>query len=125
MPGMSFVCGLRNDIDKRRDQVQVSLNALLHSNAYKCEQILASSSYMLACTRYSEYPTAFFENNTYSIYLEGWIYGKKPTSYTDELFHVADWLVGDTAAGNERITQWLLETNGEFVLLARDKKSER
>lgn len=123
MPGLSFVCDFKGHLREKESRLLTSLDLLFHFHDYDKQILLNESSYFLACTRYKEYPLISFENENYLIHIEGRIYGKPPALITDELNMMAGWLFESPIRREEDITQWLLNTDGDFILFILEKNS--
>ena len=123
MPGISFVYQRDHSLDRNRQLTLSSLDSLLHSPLYQRELLLNTPSYLLACTRYKEYPISSFENDRFHIWVEGQIYGKIRSVLSGELNDVATLLFEDPSDTKGRVRKWLLETNGEFVIFFIKKDS--
>ncbi|WP_254764800.1 asparagine synthase-related protein [Natrinema marinum] len=101
-----------------------SLEPLVHTERYEREIVHESSSAAIGTTAYPEYPIRVVEDEDRWVCLEGRIYDRPDAVLERELLEVAaDVLAAD---GDEAfLTEWLLETDGEFLLVAVDKDSGR
>ncbi|MDS0475130.1 asparagine synthase-related protein [Natrinema sp. 1APR25-10V2] len=101
-----------------------SLEPLVHTDRYEREVVHESSSCAVGTTAYPEYPVRIVEDEDRWVCLEGRIYDRPDDVLERELLEVAtDVLAAD---GDEAfLTEWLLETDGEFLLVAVDKDSGR
>jgi asparagine synthase (glutamine-hydrolysing) len=84
---------------------------------------LSTPSYLLACTKYKEYPVCSFETQNFYICVEGQIYGKNASALRAELNDVAILLFEDPSDTKGLVKKWLVETNGEFILFFVKKDS--
>ncbi|WP_436346745.1 hypothetical protein [Natronorubrum sp. FCH18a] len=101
-----------------------SLEPLLHDDRYQADTVLETDTYAAGTTTYSEYPTRVVENEDLWVYLEGHIYDIEEQSLESELLTAGEHVL--TADGTSQyLTDWLLETDGEFLLVAYDKTSGR
>jgi len=123
MPGLSFVYDFKGHLHQKESRILRSLDSIIHGEDYEKKILLKENSYFLASTNYKEYPLTYFESAKYIIYLEGKIYGKDHASVNDELNVLADWLSQSPIQKQGDITQWLLNTDGDFILFIFDKKS--
>ena len=124
MPGISFVYTFDQRIDRQNQRILSSLDSLLHTPSYQREILLKTPSYLLACTRYKEYPICSFDTEDFYIWLEGRIYGKDLPKLKADLNDVAILLFEDPSDTKGRVKKWLIETNGEFILFIVKKDSD-
>lgn len=123
MPGISFIYTVDQSIDQKNDRIVSSLDSLLHFPSYQREILLKTPSYLLACTKYKEYPICSFETENFHICVEGQIYGKNKSALQAELKDLAVLLFEDPSDTKGQLKKWLIETNGEFVLFFIKKDS--
>jgi len=101
-----------------------SLEPLVHTDRYETNVVLESASRSVGTTAYPEYPIRIVENDEYWVCLEGRIYDRDDETLERELLEVgAHVLAAD--GDDEFLTEWLLETDGEFLLVAADKETDR
>ncbi|MFC6767458.1 asparagine synthase-related protein [Natrinema soli] len=101
-----------------------SLEPLVHTDRYEADVVFESASRSVGTTAYPEYPIRIVENDEYWVCLEGRIYDRDDETLERELLEVAAHvLAADVDDGF--LTEWLLETDGEFLLVAADKGSDR
>ncbi|MPZ07597.1 MAG: hypothetical protein GEU26_14475 [Nitrososphaeraceae archaeon] len=118
MPAISLRC---STIAKDEAALR-SLNSLIHNERYNSEILLSNNLYFVGCTKYKEYPVQTFESDKLWICLEGRIYGKE-RSILNQKPHSILMRVFDNGIADE-ITNWLLETDGEFVIYALNKTNQ-
>ncbi|SIS01198.1 asparagine synthase (glutamine-hydrolysing) [Natronorubrum daqingense] len=141
---MVGISGQTTATDADAESFRKSLDPLTHMDRYEATVMLNSSEYSLGVTAYPEYPTAIYENETHWVYLEGRIYddGGAERDHDGEneitrekghdgadsgdkygLLSLAETVFehGD----NERVEDWVTETDGEFLLVAYEKDSGR
>lgn len=132
MPGISLKCSLvlnKNDSDNKRsyDFFIDALSKLLYDERYCQEILLAEEPYLVASTRYKEYPISIFETSEFWICVEGKIYDKTRSLFEDEL-NVLMRHVFQTSSMSEEdkniISEWLRNTDGDFMLYALNKKTK-
>lgn len=104
-------------------QIIQSLKSLRHLKNYSQKILLNDNSNFLGLIKYKEYPFASFENDDYFIYLEGKIYGKKKSTIETELYDLAKNISQNSKNANDRIIQWLLTTDGDFIIFIKHKKN--
>ncbi|SEP71207.1 asparagine synthetase B family protein [Natrinema salaciae] len=98
-----------------------SLDPLLHLGRYEKRVVLDESEHAVGVTAYPEYPVRVYEDENRWVYLEGRIYDHDGSLERELLTVARHALESDTDA----LTEWLLETDGEFVVVAADKRSGR
>lgn len=77
---------------------------------------------VLTCTAYESYPILSFETVEFQIFLEGCIYSESNDTVRTSLTVLAEDLVkGHDAIASERVRSWLLEADGEFIVLIYHK----
>ncbi len=123
MPGLSFIYDFTEDISKKESIILQSLDSLIHFEEYKRKILLKKKFYFLGYTKYKEYPIISFETNKYCIYLEGKIYGKDYQTIKSELNELSELIFQNQTNTNKQISDWLLNTDGEFIIFILDKKS--
>ncbi|ODS37464.1 MAG: hypothetical protein A7315_13475 [Candidatus Altiarchaeales archaeon WOR_SM1_79] len=123
MPGISLICDSKEDLNENEPKILESLDSMLHDERYKKEVLLNEKSYFLGCTKYNEYPTKSFENEKFYICLEGKIYGKEESLIDKELNNIAEIIFEDSNKSNEQVKEWLLNTDGEFIVFILNKKN--
>lgn len=123
MPGLSFVCDFKEDLQERQASILKSLDFMLHLDDYTRRVLLSDKSYFLASTQYKDYPVTDFEDDEFRIHLEGRIYGKDRTLIKDELNAVARSLFASVSRKSKDLVQWLLNTDGDFIVFILDKRS--
>ena len=123
MPGLSFICDFKEDISKKESIILQSLDSLIHFEEYKRKTLLKEKFYFLAYTKYKEYPIISFDNRKYCIYLEGKIYGKDYQTIKSELNELAELIFQNQTNTNKQISDWLLNTDGDFIIFVFNKQS--
>lgn len=118
MPGISIKC---HAMEKDELALQ-SLKSLLHDERYVSQVLLQNKLYFVGCTRYSEYPITIFEDDNLWVCIDGRIYGKEHNILKHKLHDLMTTILdGGTT---DKISKWLLETDGDFVICALDKHSQ-
>jgi len=123
MPGISFYCNFSGISESKRMMI------LRHGSECDGEGLfnkllIDDRRSVLTCTGYEEYPFTSFETEEFRIFLEGRIYGADEHTINGVLKTLAENLVrGLGAATCERIRSWLLNSDGEFVLLVQHKQT--
>jgi asparagine synthase (glutamine-hydrolysing) len=124
MPGISFAYAADGSLADDNQRILSSLDSLLHFPWYRREILSATPSYVLACTRYNEYPISSFETDKVRIWVEGHLYGKSAADLKSELIEVAMLAFEDPSDARGRLGKWLIRTNGDFVVFILNKDSE-
>ncbi|WP_226042303.1 asparagine synthase-related protein [Natrinema sp. DC36] len=101
-----------------------SLEPLVHTDRYEADVVFESASRSVGTTAYPEYPIRIVENDEYWVCLEGRIYDRDDETLERELLEVAAHVLA-ADGDDEFLTEWVLETDGEFLLVAADKGSDR
>lgn len=124
MPGLNFVCNPGGDLGDESVLCDAALAEQVLDSGYKTEVLTQGAGYVLSCFRYDEYPVESFENDRYRIVLEGRVYNRCEGALGDHLFDLAS-LAFDNEFSSGKLTDWLVETEGEFLIFLVDKKSGR
>ena len=125
MPGISFIYDLNGNLKQKESEILHSLKSMLHNERYKYKVLFHENSYFLGYTKYKEYPITSFENDEFYIYLEGQIYGKDHQTLNTELNDLAKNIFHNQDNGNEQVAEWLLNTDGDFIIFILHKYSHR
>ncbi len=123
MPGISFVFDRTGDLTKKGSIILNSLDPIIHAEGYERKVLLKETFYFLAYTRYEEYSITAFQNENFLVCLEGQIYGKDQSVIKKELMRLTKYMFQPNLEGKGEITSWLLNTDGEFIIFALNKKS--
>ena len=123
MPGLSFICDFKKNITEKESIILQSLDSLIHFEEYKQKILLKEKFYFLGYTKYKEYPITFFNNKKYCIYLEGKIYDKDYSTIDSELNGLAELIFQNQTKTNKQLTDWLLNTDGDFIVFILSKRS--
>lgn len=128
-----------SNIKYEYDRFLKALESSSYNENYKQEILLKEQHYLLASSRYSEYPIKIFEDiSDFWICIEGRIYCKDDSVLKDELENLLNYVFttytfdatednsSQTKAqeNNEKLVNWLLKTDGEFILYALNKKTK-
>ncbi len=124
MPGLSFVCDFNENLKQEETRVLQSLRSLVHSELYGYDVLYHDKSYFLGITRYNEYPFTVLQSDKYSIYIEGRIYNKNYSLLNRELQGLADNIFRERSTSKKVLSEWLLRTDGDFVIIVLEKDSK-
>ena len=123
MPGLSFICDFQRKLKQKESVILQSLNSLIHGKHYESRTLLDEEFYFLAYTGYAEYPIASFENEEFRIFLEGKIYGKEYSDIHTQLNDLARCIFPNRNDVEQRIAEWLLNVDGDFLIVILHKYS--
>lgn len=121
MPGISFIYNSKGNLKQKESQILFSLNSGVHDEHYKQEILYNENAYFLGCTRYDKYPFVLFENDEFSIYLEGQIYGHDNSNINTELNNIAKYIFHNSNIQKNEIVKWLLNIDGDFIIFILSK----
>jgi asparagine synthase (glutamine-hydrolysing) len=130
MPGISLKCDFNKvqEMDDSGDQLFLKASkSILHNKYYKEEILFKEHPYLILSTKYPEYPVKILDNNNFWVCIEGKIYGKRESVLDNELNEVTSYIFSNvlTIGKNKKfIKDWLLESDGDFVLYALNKKNK-
>lgn len=86
--------------------------------------LIEDKHYVLKCTGYEGYPFISFETEEFRIFLEGCIYSEDDGTVRAALTMLAENFVkGAHAVARERIRSWLLDADGEFIVVIHHKRT--
>jgi asparagine synthase (glutamine-hydrolysing) len=123
MPGFSFIHYFEPASPESRAQIEPSLNSLLHEPEYKKLVLIDEATTFLAATKHPAYMVEVIDYRDFFVCLDGHIYGKRPKVLRAELIELARALSTTGRRTESLITDWLLSTDGEFLLFIKDKQS--
>lgn len=131
MPGISLKSvlykeGIEKDGGAIYEEFLKALNSTLYNDSYKLEILLKEAPHLLGCTRYPEYPVKIFENRAFWICLEGKIYDKEEQVVNNEINELMSLIFSNKLTRDEDkeiIADWLLQTDGEFIIYALNKNT--
>ena len=89
--------------------------------------MLKGHSYVVGCSKYPDYPINIFETDEFWICIEGKIYGKTIEAINKETHALIRRIFETTKTSEEDkrvIADWLLKTDGDFVIYALNKKTK-
>ena len=87
---------------------------------------MRQDAFAVVCTRYPEYPIRILDNKKYWVCIEGKFYGKNDIKIEDEVLDLIEIIFStNLMADNDKkkIADWLLDTDGDFVLYALNKSN--
>jgi len=131
MPGISLKIAIKEENVKTNGKSNNNdflngLTALLYNDKYT-QEVLLEDTYLVACTRYPEYPIEIIETSEFWICVEGKIYNKTVSIFGDEIRILLKRIFAGTSLTKEdknAIAEWLLTADGDFVIYALDKSTK-
>jgi asparagine synthase (glutamine-hydrolysing) len=131
MPGISLRYNVTNlekfDMNNVDNELFLETSkSLIHNDSYKREILLRQDAYAVVCTRYPEYPIRILDNNKYWVCVEGKFYGKNDLKIENEIFDLIEIIFSANLNADDarrKIAEWLLDTDGDFVLYALNKSN--
>ncbi|MBN1816261.1 MAG: hypothetical protein JW828_02810 [Sedimentisphaerales bacterium] len=115
MPGTCFVCNFREPLGSARESFKKSLHASAVEE-YTDQILLESDQYMLGKAAYAGYPVQTVNLGSYQLVLEGRIYNKSSSVLHEELITLADDLFEKRKYAEQKLADWLMAADGEFVV---------
>jgi asparagine synthase (glutamine-hydrolysing) len=123
MPGISFYCNFSDISESKR--------TMILGHGYECGEqgsvskiLINDKRCVLTCESYAGYPFVSFETDQFRVFLEGRIYSEDERTLDRALITIGENLMrGSDNAAYESIRSWLLDTDGEFVLLIQHKQA--
>jgi asparagine synthase (glutamine-hydrolysing) len=101
------------------------MESLSHYEQYERHDWLADDFHYLGHTAYREYPIQSLVSSDVDIYLEGRCYGREPKDNEKALWELADLLLTVNDGAQERLANWLCDSDGDFVALLFYKKTKQ
>jgi asparagine synthase (glutamine-hydrolysing) len=128
MPGISLRYNVTNSekCDLNNVDNELFLDAsksLIHNDSYKREILLRQDAFAVVCTKYPDYPLRILDNKKFWVCIEGKFYGKDP-KIEDEIVNLIETIFSTDLtidSNKSKIAEWLLETDGDFVIYALNK----
>ena len=98
----------------------------MHDTNYVKKIILEFESVLAVDTKYPEYPITFYENDYFWVCIEGKIYGKDSNRLRAEIDSILDDIFFQSKYKDRGplLKNWLLTTDGEFIIYALNKKDK-
>ncbi|MCK5269289.1 MAG: hypothetical protein KAJ46_00835 [Sedimentisphaerales bacterium] len=125
MIGINFIYDLRENLLEKKTFFLKSLDAVLPSPDCHSEVFLENSSYFLCSTRHNNYPVSCFSVDEFTIYIEGKIYGQDGAAIRKSLGELGKDLISNKKDVRKVLSEWLLVTEGEFIVVLLHNPSRR
>jgi asparagine synthase (glutamine-hydrolysing) len=138
LPGITIRWNIKKEINHDYNNIEYYANSVLHAlssiaydKGYRQEILLIDHSCVVACNRYPNYPVKIFNDDNFWICIEGRIYGKEDRIVKKELSELLDYVFSDYVDDmyivkgnrNNKLVNWLLKTDGDFIIYALDRKN--
>ncbi|RJO60860.1 hypothetical protein C4544_04260 [candidate division WS5 bacterium] len=123
MPGISFLYSFKEGINEIEDNIFRALANTLHDERYKQSVLVKDKLIFLGSSSYDGYPMTTFENDDFIVILEGMIYQERSKTLHEELSELSQMIAGNSINKQNKITEWLLNTDGDFIVLVIDKRT--
>ncbi|NQU05336.1 MAG: hypothetical protein HQ568_04520 [Calditrichaeota bacterium] len=125
MPGITFVLNYEKSKNTSESTFLESLGYVCHFENYEKQVFKRHDAFILGATFYKGYPIISDESDRYWLCIEGNIYGKSFLDIKSELFELAEAINCDSEDGKTKLSNWLLRTDGDFIVVIFDKIIER
>ena len=125
MPGLNFACDFTGSFCDKAKLHQSLLESQAFSADYQSQTLLESDAFILSCSRYPEYPVLSIENDDYHVVLEGRIYDRTGDELNKHLYGLASVALSDNDADRPKVSDWLINTDGDYIVVIFDKCTER
>ena len=122
MPGINLISVKSCNSDLAIKFANAQLN-MKHDHTYKSRIVVESDRIMIGYTGYDEYPIRSWECNDYSVIQEGMIYNIPRNEVDSFIFNLVSQNRQSSISINDA-KNFLLNSDGEFVIVIYDKLSE-
>jgi asparagine synthase (glutamine-hydrolysing) len=134
MPGISlYVSQFRVEHSKKKSKDNIfeqnfleAIESVKYDKTYTHRILLNQDSLVVVWTGYPTYPIMTFEDDEFWVCVEGKIYGKNDSQLKKEISTILKRIstTKSIEKGDELISNWLLTTDGEFIIYTFDKKNK-
>src|SRR5829696_3088055 len=135
MPGLSvlkgnFIRGRNSENNEEVNEETIfssALNSVMHNDQYIQQILLKEESFLVACTKYPEYPTTIYEDDHLWACIEGKIYGQDDSKIKREINTLLFEIFFSDKYREKRdniVDNWLSTTDGEFIIYALNKRNK-
>ncbi len=124
MPGLSIYY-TKNSRDNEQLKRIDSANTLMRiRDDYTTKRIIINHTITVDFTAYPQYPRSVIDSSEYLILIEGCIYNKQVNITEYELTEIASkFFTQDSNLAEKKITDWVLNTHGDFLILLLEKQT--
>jgi len=125
MPG--FALWMSSGTEPRRMDVPfaAALRTMAHGPADLVSSDLSAAGLRVGHVGYADYPIRTWAGERFFIGVEGEIYNKTWARSSSELRELADLWLGTGAAPDEDLRRWILDADGEYVVVMASHDGER
>ncbi|MBN1165037.1 MAG: hypothetical protein JXB45_10700 [Candidatus Krumholzibacteriota bacterium] len=123
MPGISFIHKPGGGLLSRQSASLSALDSLLHESWIGRRILISTDQHFLGYTDHPQYPVTSFQDDEYFICLEGRIYDLAPSAVPSSLLALAPDLFDNSGRAPEKLSRWLLNTDGDFVIFVLHRES--
>ena len=121
MPGINLIFN-KEGVEFFKSTLTEKLLSCNWDNRYFSESYFETNSLFISGNRYENYPIYTFENDDFLAVIEGFLYNEDAKSTNDELVKLHK-ILCDNTKRKEAISKWLTSTDGDFIIVIRDKKT--
>jgi asparagine synthase (glutamine-hydrolysing) len=125
MPGLNFICKYNTDIESIRDSYDAALKATLLEDNYTVNTLFEENNFLLGSTVHPGYSIQTFERDSMLFCLEGAIHNLDDSQTKDQITSLSKAILKNLEDGKKKLAEWLCQTDGDFVVFAYNKKSDR
>jgi asparagine synthase (glutamine-hydrolysing) len=123
MPGLHFVSYSEFIQKESKSKIESSLKTMIHEKDYETVLLIDDSSSIVAASKHSTYKIRVYQNENFFIFLDGNIYLSNFQNLQSELIGIAKVIASQQKDRAKKITDWLTNTDGEFLILIKDTRS--
>ncbi len=123
MPGLSFLYSFKKDLLVDSSAFLKALNSANRNKRCSERLWLNGKFYQLGSSSYAEYPLTSFEDDSFIIFIEGKLYDKQNEEAKENLFNLARMISSSDEDDCNKIKEWLLSSDGDFLIFILNKIS--
>ena len=121
MPGINLLIESGKSAEDLELELLNAQQQLMVNPDYYSRKLIINQDWSIGCTAYPEYPIRKIETEDYILIIEGRIYDKDDKTVESGLIEVARHLSSGGDEGVTAVREWVLETDGDYLILIRDK----
>lgn len=121
MPGINFIVDFKGHLDDKKSEIIQAQKLLMHTDQYSYKTLLSDMNFYIGFAKYDDYPITIFENNHFFVCIEGKIYNKDNCTIQREIDELAENIFSDSADAKGSIKNWLLDSDGDYIILILNK----
>ena len=123
MPGISLIYSCNRSLDARKTDILGALDDTIHDERYSREVFCETPACVMGYVAYPEYPVTHFDDSEFIITLEGRIYNQTAPEVQQILLNLAQAVFLHQESIEQKLTNWLLKTDGDFVVYIMHRAS--